>query len=76
MPMLKFFDIVKQAISLVSIMFIQKWSQDVQLDLFHHNIKFHLDHMKIVLENEAKRFCFVLTLWTPCKVRVSDSGTK
>ena len=32
--------------------------------------------MKNVWENEASRFCFVLTLWSPGKVKVSESGIK
>ena len=51
-------------------------SQDVQLELLHHHIKFHPDQMKSVRENEAKRFCFALTLWPSGKVKVSKSGIK
>ena len=38
------------------------------------DIKFHPDQLKSVWENDTKRFCFVLTVWPPTKVRVNDSG--
>ena len=64
MPMLKFFDTVCKTavVYLISINFIQKQSHDVQLKFLHHHIKFHLDQMKSMRENEANRFCLVLTL--------------
>ena len=36
--------------------------------------KFHPHLMKSVGENKTNRFCFVLTLLTPGKVKVSESG--
>ena len=30
--------------------------------------------MKSVRENEANRFCFMLTLWPPSKINNSESG--
>ena len=53
-----------------------KEPQDDQLAFLHHHIKFHLDQMKSVWENEANRLGFALTLWPLGKVNVSDSGIK
>ena len=48
-------------ISLVSINRTQKQTQDVHLELLHH-ITIHPDETKSIEENEANKFCFVLTL--------------
>ena len=48
--------------------------QDVQVELLQQQIKFHPDQLKSAQENEAKRFCFVLTLWPPAKVKVRKSA--
>ena len=45
------------------------------VELFHH-MKFHPDQMKSVRENEANRFCFVLTMWPIDTVKVSESSMK
>ena len=46
----------------VSLNLTKKSSQDVQLELLQHHIKSNPDQLKGVQENEAKRFCFALTL--------------
>ena len=61
---------------LVSTNLTQKQSQDVQLEFLHHHIKFHLDQMKNVRENDGNRFCFMLTLWPAGKVKIHESGIK
>ena len=50
--------------------------QDVHLELLQRHINFHPDHLKSVGENEAKMFCFALTLCPPCKVKFNDSCIK
>ena len=45
----------------------------MQLELLQQHIKFHPDQLKNVRENEAKRFCFSLTLWLSAKVKVSEN---
>ena len=51
--------------SLVSLNLVQKQYHHVQLELLHHHIKFHLDQLKSVQENDAYRLCFVLILRHP-----------
>ena len=65
-----------KVISLVSLNLTLKLSQDFQLELLHHCIKFCPDQMKRVEENKANGFCFALTLWPPGRVRISKSGIK
>ena len=50
--------------------------EDVQLELRYHHIKFHRDQMESVQESETNRFCLVLIMWPPGKVKVSESSTK
>ena len=73
----KFFDkVCKTAIiSLDPINFSQK-SQDVQLKLLHHQIKFHPIQLKSMQEIEANKFCFLLILWPQAKIKVSESVVK
>ena len=77
MQMLKGFDAAcnTAVMSLVSINLTWMLPQDFQIELLYH-IKFHHDHMKIVRENEANRFCFVLTLWPPGKVKEKKKKKK
>ena len=56
------FDAVSKTavISLVSLTVTKKQYQNVQLQLRQRQIKFHLDELKSLRENEAKRLCFAL----------------
>ena len=51
----------------------KKKFQDNWPDLLHHNSKFHSDQFKSVWANEPIKFCFVLALWPPAKVKVTES---
>ena len=48
----------------------------MQLELLQYYIKFLPGQLKSVRGNEAKWFCFGLTLWNSSKVKVSKSGIK
>ena len=41
----------------------QNYCQDVQYERLQRHIKFNPDQLKSVQENEANRFCLLLTLW-------------
>ena len=78
MPTSKFFDAVSENGSYLPC-FNNTYSSlftNVQLELIHHHIKFHPDQIESVGENETNRFCFVLTLWPPGKVKVKENGTE
>ena len=47
-----------------------KHYQGVQLELLPLYTNFHADQLKIVQENEANRFCILLTLWPLVKVEL------
>ena len=46
------------------------------LKLLHHVTRSHPIQLKSVPENEAKRFCFALTLLPSIKVKVTRSGKR
>ena len=64
MPILTFVYAVREIVvtSLVSLRLTQKSYLDVQLELFLRHVQFHLGQLKSVGENEAKKFCFAMTL--------------
>ena len=41
--------------------------------LLHYLTKFHPIQLKSVQENEANRFCFVLTLWPQAKIKFTTT---
>ena len=62
MPVLKLLTVKQQLFPLFKKKNLDaKQSEDVQFELLHHKIKFHLDQTKSVAENKARRFCFALT---------------
>ena len=63
--MVSVFDMVLKTaiITLVTLNLTPKKYYYVQLELLQKQITFYPDHLKSVQENEAKKFCFALTLW-------------
>ena len=57
-----------------SINLTQNWYQAFHLELLQDHINFcpvELHKKKSVWENEASRFCFVLTIWPKAKVKIT-----
>ena len=59
-------------ISIFSLNLTRKQYHDIYLELLHR-IEFYPEQLKNVGENEAKRFCFALTLWSPGKFKAIES---